>query len=550
MIQKKNYLIKSYGIFVSAFLMLILTSCWNDSEKVETNVLRVGTYSEPLDLDPQVVTSTPDQKILRALFEGLVTPHPKTLLPEPAVAQSWTVSTDGLVYTFYLRENAHWSNGDLITADDFVYSYQRLLSPQLGSENASLFYVLVGAKAYNEGTLTDFADVGVNAIDQHTLELRLIAPTPYLLSLLTHHAFYPVHAATLRKHGAQVQRGTAWTQEGNHVSNGAFRLVTWRHNDFIYVEKNPYYWDAAKVQLTGIRFIPIADANTEELSFRAGQIDITDSVPTGKIDDYITQKSPFLRMHPFLATYYYVLNTNHPPLDDVRVRQALSLVINREELASKVIKRGQHPAYQFTSPDIQGYKNGKTLISYNVAQAQRLLAQAGYPNGEGFPEIELLFNHSAVNKPIAEAIQQMWKKELNITISLNSIEWKVYLTHRREGNFDIARMSWVGNYIDPNTFLEIFTSNSTNNYSGWKNSRYDALMTQASQTNDRVKRYTYLRQAEQLLLTELPLIPIYFHNSAALVRPEVTGYTPNLLDRHPYKYIGLEQAGSSLDRKN
>jgi oligopeptide transport system substrate-binding protein len=475
--------------------------------------------------------------VLLSLFEGLTTVDPKTLEILPGVAKSWTISEDGLVYTFHLDSKALWSNGDPVTADDFAFSYERILSPKLGAPYAYMLYPIQGAEAFHKGTNDSFDSVGVQALDAQTLEIQLHSVTPYFLSLPTHFTWWPVHPPTILKHGAMTDRISKWTQPKNFVGNGPFALKSWRLNNGIRVERNSFYREAEIVQLNGIEFLPI-NLETEERAFRAGQIHLTSGVPTARIDWYREHRPENIRFDPYLGVYYYLVNTEKAPLSDKRVRQALAYAINRESLTEYVLKGGQKPAYHFTPPNTGGFSAQKNF-TYNPEKARALLAEAGFPNGDNFPEIELLYNTSESHKIVAEAIQQMWKQELGITIRLHNQEWKVYLDSRQKGDFDIARAAWIGDYLDPYTFLGLGISDSGNNHSGWKDVQFDQLLTETTQTLESDQRFELFQQAEDRLIEAMPFIPIYFYVRGLLIDPSVKGWHSNILDYHPYQFISL-----------
>jgi oligopeptide transport system substrate-binding protein len=508
-------------------------------EHTAQGILDIGNGAEPQELDPYVVTGFTEHKIISSLLEGLVELDPKTLEPEPATAESWTVSDDGKVYTFKIRQTAKWSNGDPLTAHDFVYGWKRHLSPGLGSEYSYMLHCIEGARDYNEGKITDFAQVGVKALDDHTLEVRLNNPTPYFLSMQVHQSYFPVHRATIERFGRIDERGTKWTQPGNYVGNGPFKLTVWKPGEVITVVPNEHYWDAAKVRLKAINFYPIESSQTEERTFRAGGLHITGTVPIEKIRVYQQDHPELLRMDPFFETYFYRLNVTKPPLDDVRVRRALAMAVDRKTLVERVTKGGETPAHFLTPPDTKGY-TCETTIPYDVAEAQRLLAEAGYPGGQGFPPIELLYNTLESHKQIAEAIQNMWKRDLGIDVVLTNQEWKVYLNSLSSLNYQVARSGWIGDYLDPNNFLECFLTDGGNNRTGWSNAEYDGLLAQAALSNDPAERNRLFQQAEAILMQEAPVIPIYFGKRKYLIRPEVKGYEPSYLGQVSYKNIYLE----------
>jgi len=506
-----------------------------------SRILHLGNGTEPQDLDPHIVTGVTEHNIISALLEGLVGKHPIELTPEPAVAESWEIRDEGKTYLFKLRATARWSNNDQVTAGDFVYAWQRALMPALGNQYAYMLYPLVNAEKFNKGEISDFSQVGVRAIDAHTLEVRLSSPTPYFLGLLDHYSTFPLHRATIEKFGNMDTRGSEWTRAGNFTGNGPFLLKQWQQDRVIIVEKNPLYWDAATVKLDAIHFHPIGQINTEERLFRTGQLHITYTMPEEKIASYLQDNPELIKSHPYLGTYFYRLNTTITPLNDVRVRRALAMSIDRESLVKNVTRGGQIPAHTLTPPDTLGY-TARASIPYDITQARQLLAEAGYPDGRDFPELQLLFNTLETHQKIAEAIQQMWKQALNINITLQNQEWKVYLESERMMNYQISRAAWIGDYVDPNTFLDMFVTQGGNNRSGWSSPQYDGFIAQAARTTDQQQRYELFQQAEEILMNEVPIIPIYTYAKNYLQSPAVKGWHPNLLDYHPYKYVYLEPA--------
>ena len=544
--QRSPLSIRRY--LLPALIPLLLCSCGRDPvdkspagqpDDGVPQILHLGNGAEPKALDPHVVTGVTEHNIISALLEGLVTENPKTLEPQPGAAESWSVSDDGTVYTFALRSNGKWSNGDTVTAHDFVFSFERMLSPGLSAEYAEMLFVMKNAAAFHEGTLTDFSQVGVRAVNDSTLEITLNAGTPYFLSMLNHYSWYPVHPPTILKHGKMDELHTPWTRPGNYVGNGVFVLDTWEVNKVIVVKKNPLHWDAQIVRLEAIHFHAIEKALTEERAFRAGDLHVTGTVPLDKIEKY-QQKSPELLMvSPYIGTYYYLFNVEQPPLDDVRVRKALSMSIDRAAICTHVLKAGQLPAYHFVPPDTGGYTS-QARVTYDIAAAKTLLAEAGYPDGEGFPGFELLYNTNESHRKIAEVIQQMWQKNLNIKVMLKNQEWKVYLDSTQQGDFQVARAGWIGDYVDPNTFLDLWITGGGNNRTRWSNSDYDNFISTAAATSDAAVRFNAFQKAETILLNELPIMPIYLYVSLSLIQPGVKGWYPTLLDHHPYKYVYLE----------
>lgn len=503
-------------------------------------VLNIGNYAEPQDLDPHIITGVTELNIIASLLEGLVSEDPQDLHPVPGVARSWEASSDGMSYTFHLRADARWSNGDPVTSRDFAWSFRRILMPGLGAEYAYMLYPIKGAEEFNKGKTSDTASLGVQTPDDTTLTIALARPTPYFLSLLNHNAWFPVHRPTVEKFGKIDARGTPWTKQGNFVGNGPFALKTWEINKVITVGKSSTYWDRDRVKLDAINFYPVDNMITEERMFQTGQLDITHGLPPAKIDYYRQNHPELLHIDPYLATYFYLFNVARPPLNDQRVRRALAMTIDRESIVKNVTKGGQNPAYAVTPPNTAGY-TAQPGFSMDVAAAKKLLAEAGYPDGKGFPQLEVLYNTSETHQLIAQAIQEMWKQNLNIQVSLVNQEWRVYQESQTRRDYAISRFGWTGDYNDPNTFLDMWTTGNGNNRAGWSNATYDSLIAAASLTFDKDRRYACFQEAEKILLTELPVVPIYFYTNVTLRSRKVKGWNPTILDHHPYKYVWIEK---------
>jgi len=520
----------------------LLVACAKQQSNVErgnTNQeLYIGIGTEPSGLDPQLTTGLTEYSVMTALLEGLTTLDAETMQVRPGVAQYWDISEDGLTYTFYFDPNARWSNGDSVTAADFLFSFERILTPLLGAPYAYMLYPMRGAEAFNRGELTDFSQVGARAVDAATLILELESQTPYFLSLLAHNTWWPVHPPSILKHGAMTDRISKWTKAGNYVGNGPFTLKRWRLNSEIHAVKNPYYRDIENVHLNGLHFLPI-EPQAEERSFRAGHLHVTSTVPIHRIDWYRANQPERMRFDTSLGVYYYMLNTSHGAFKDPRVRKALAYSINREEITKHVLKAGQQPAYHFTPPNAGGY-NAEARLPHDPELARQLLAEAGFPEGKDFPTFELLYNTSESHRTIAVAIQQMWKTELGIDIELHNQEWKAYLSTRESGEFDILRAAWFGDYDDPNTFLSLGQTDNGNNHSQWSNAAYDQLILDAAIEQNPSARMALFQQAEAILLDEMPFIPIYFYVTSRLIDPAVQGWYPSILDNHPYQAISLE----------
>jgi oligopeptide transport system substrate-binding protein len=523
----------------------LLTACGSGESRVSQGnrdgILHYGNGTEPQGLDPHVVTGVPESHIVRALFEGLAVKNPWTLEPEPGVAESWDISKDGKVYTFHINPQAKWSNGEPVTAGDYVWSWNRALHPAMGNQYAYMLYPVLNAEFYARGELEDFGQVGVKALDDLTLQVTLNAATPYFLQLMDHYSTFAVHPETILKHGKMTDRYTKWTRAGNMVNNGAFNLDEWLLNRRISVSKSDTYWDRDKVKLNGVVYYPTENIVSEERMFRVGQLHVTQTIPLDKIPVYQARKDPAYIQAPYLGTYYYLFNTNRPPLDDVRVRKALSLAVDRVKLNDTVLQKSNVPAYSITPPGTLGYYPPK-LFDYDPEQARQLLADAGFPDGDGWPSVELVYNTSEGHRKIAVALQQMWKDVLNINIVISNQEWKVYLDSVDTMNFDMARRGWIGDYVDANNFLDMFITGGGNNNTGFSDPRYDEMILKlAPQAKTQEERYKIFYEAETLLMEQMPILPIYTYTSKKLVNPSVRDLPANLMDSLNLKYVWLDE---------
>lgn len=525
------------------FAIISLVGCGSgESNVVKGNregILHYGNGAEPQGLDPHVVTGVPENHVIRALFEGLTVKNPVTLEPEPGVAERWEISEDGTIYTFYLNPNARWSNGEPIVASDYVWSWNRALHPKTGNLYAYMLYPVVNAERYARGEIDDFGQVGVAALNPGTLQVTLNAPTPYFLQLMDHYSTFAVHPETLLKFGDMTDRFTPWTRVGNIVSNGPFNLSEWSINRRIVMTKSDTYWDKGQVSLNGVVFYPTENAVSEERMFRVEQLHRTEEVPLDKVPIYRDlENSPYMQ-DPYLGTYFYLLNTQRPPTDDVRVRKALSMAVDREQLVNTVLQGVFTPAYSITPPGTLGYQPPK-LFDFDPVHARALLSDAGYPEGEGWPGIEIIYNTNEAHRKIAVAIQQMWKKHLNIDVTIANQEWKVYLNSVSQLDFQVARRGWIGDYVDPNNFLDLYITGGGNNNTGFSDPVYDDIvLQQAPRAKDLAARFALFHKAETMLMEQMPIIPIYTYSTRHLVHPSVEGMTPNLMDSLNLKYVTL-----------
>ncbi len=536
-------LFRLFRLFVLIACLWTGTACrragTDPAKNSHDGILLLGNGAEPTDLDPHIITGTKEFAIATALFEGLLSVDPVDSHPVPGVAESWEISADRTVYTFHLRADAKWSNGDPVTAQDFAWSWRRVLEPALASEFCFYLFDIHGAADFNAGKTTDFSTVGVRALDPATFQVTLAHPTPYFLNLLRTPPFFPVHRASVEVAGPFTRRGAGWTKAGKLVGNGPFALSEWTLNVVVDVRKNPRYWDAARVRLNGIKFYPYDNLDTEERAFRAGQLHRTYGVPFSRIDAYRRDHPEALRLDAYARTQYVALNTRRPPLDDPRVRRALGLAIDRESIVRNITRGGEKAAYSLDPPDaIPGYVP-RARMPYDPDAARALLAEAGHPGGRGLPPVELLYNTSEANKVIAEAVQQMWKTQLGVDATLTNQEWKVYLARRTQQDYQTYEGGWTTFYLDPTGFLELFVGGSIINQTGWANATYDGSLVEAARTLDPAARGELLQRAEGVLMDEAPIIPLYHHVRAYLLSPAVQGWSPNRIDDHPYKYVWL-----------
>ncbi len=510
-------------------------------EANRNGILLLGNGTEPAALDPHLVSGQPEHLIFHSIFEGLVAPAAEN--PDgdaPGAAASWT-HENFTVWTFKLQPRGKWSDGAPLTTADFLYAYQRILSPKLGADYANMLFAILNAEEFNKGSITDFSRVGVKALDSHTLRITLKGPTPYLPSMLKHYSWFPVPKHIIERFGKMDDRGnTRWTRPANIACNGPFKLTSWRVNQAVEVGRNPHYWDAPTVKLNGIVFLPIVSDTTEERAFLDGQLHVTLTVPLAKIPVYRKSKSPFYHNDPLLSVYMYRCNTTRKPFDNPLVRKALALAIDRESITRNILRAGQQPATGLTPPGCNPTYKVPDIMRFDPAQARRLLAEAGFPDGKGFPAFDILINTSESHRALAEALQAMWRQHLNIPVGVLNQDWGVYIESQRKLDYDVARFGWVGDYLDPSTFLSIWQTGDGNNNTGWSSKRYDELIRQSFHEGDASKRLELLHEAETVLLNEAPVFPVYWYTHSYLMRPEVKGMLPSLLEHRCYKAVSLE----------
>jgi oligopeptide transport system substrate-binding protein len=490
--------------------------------------------AEPESLDPAVLTGEADGRVALELFAGLTRYDPIDATPIPDLAESWDLSPDGTVYTFHLRTNAVWSTGEPITSHDFVYSWLRVLDPASAAEYAGQLFYLKNGEAYNSGQVTDPSQVGVTAVDHYTLRVELRNPTAFFLQLCTYVTLRVVPRLAIEKHGDR------WLMAHPVPCSGPYELASWRVNDRIRLRKNPRYWDAANTKTEIVDLLPCTSANTALNLYETHVADIVwdkNLVPVELLD--VLLKRPDFHSFSYLGTYFIRFNVTRKPFGDSRVRQALALVIDKRRIVERITRGGELPASSYTPPGIPGYLAPDGL-GYDPDLARQLLEQAGYPGGQDFPPFEYLCDStSRQHEQIAVELQEMWRRELGVHAQIRKLEWKTYLRAQGGLDYDLSRSSWIGDYNDPNTFLDMFMSNNGNNRTGWSNARYDGLVREANAQVDRAKRARLLKQVEILLVREeAPIIPLYYYAGLEYYDANsIKGIFPNVLSQNPIRSI-------------
>ncbi|MCQ9327171.1 ABC transporter substrate-binding protein [Neisseria dentiae] len=535
-----------FRLSVLAAAAVLIAACGGQEKNTAASAPTADTVTrnnvtEPQSLDPHQITGVPEINVVRDLLEGLVETDGKGAVI-PAAAESWE-SGDNKVWTFKLREGLKWSNGEPLTAEDFVYSWRRLVDPKTASQYATY---LQAAKIENIDEILKGEKspdtLGVKAVDPQTLQITLTAAVPYFPQMLYHAATKPVHRATVEKHGVK------WTQPENFVGNGPYVMKNWVVNERIELEKNPQYRDAANVKINKVVFLPIGSQTDDVARYEAGEVDITDALPPemyAKLQEKYPQE---LKRSPYLCTYYFEINNQKAPFDDVRVRKALSLALDRETIAAKVLGRGEEPAYNLTRAGTAGFvpyvpEWSKLDQAARVAEAKKLLAEAGYSESKPLT-FSFLYNTSEQHKKIAVAAASMWQQALGfVKVNLENQEWKTYLDSRRNGNYQIARASWCGDYNEPSTFLNTLQSANSSNRAFYKNADYDALLAKTLQADiddkERTRLYT---QAEAQIDKDSAVIPVYGYVNSRLVKPHIGGYsTEDVLNELPSKRLFIQK---------
>lgn len=482
--------------------------------------------SEVQSLDPHKVEGVPESNVIRDLLEGLVNTSPKDGSILPGVAESWD-NQDFKVWTFHLRKDAKWSNGDPVTASDFVFSWQRLADPQTASPYES--YLQYGHFENIDDIITGKKSpdtLGVKALDDHTLQVTLTEPVPYLVKMLAHTSMKPVNKKVVE------QFGEKWTQPQNYVSNGAYKLKNWTVNERIVLERNPQYWDNAHTTLNQVTYLPISSEVTDVNRYRSGEIDMTyNNMPIELFQKLKKEIPQEVHVDPYLCTYYYEINNQKAPFNDVRVRTALKLGLDRDIIVNKVKNQGDLPAYGFTPPYTDGAEGKLTAPEWfgwtqekRNEEAKKLLTEAGY--GPGKPlSFDLLYNTSDLHKKLAIAVASIWKKNLGVNVKLENQEWKTFLDTRHQGTFDVARAGWCSDYNEPTSFLNTMLSDSSNNTAHYKSPAFDKLIADTVTVKTDSERADLYQKAEAQLDKDSAIVPAYYYVNARLVKPYVGGYT-------------------------
>lgn len=498
-------------------------------------VIRYNMGTEPQTIDPALNSALDGAEVILHVFEGLTTLDENSKA-KPGIAKSWEISDDGLTITFHLRD-AKWSDGKPVTAGDFAYAWTRALDPKTASSYAYQLYFIKNAEKFNLGEASA-EDLGVKVIDDKTLEVTLENPTPFIMELFAFMTYMPVRKDIIEAHPDD------WTQNPEtYIGDGAFKLAEWNHNDSIVLVKNENYWDAENIKPDKLVFTMISEAATELSAFESGDLDFGDNPPSTELERL--KQEGVLKEYPLLSTYAYVFNTKRAPFDNPKVRKAFSLAIDRKAIVDQIAKGGQPLAAAWVPYGMPDAKPGEDFrkvggdyfdpTKANVEEAKKLLAEAGYPDGKGLPEITLLYNTSESHKAIAEALQEMWKQNLGVDVKIANQEWQVFLATRRQTHdYQIARWGWVSDYIDPMGFLDMLQTGMGNNDAQYSNPQFDEMIRKSKTAKTSEERMQYLHKAEDILMDDAVVMPIYFYINYVVVDPKLQGY---IVDPLGYVYF-------------
>ena len=524
----------AFRLFVCLFLLLSLHSPALSGKTLPASPqhFRLNIGTEPPTLDWSLATDNVSVDVIFNIMEGL-TQFDKDLRPIPALAESWEVSPDGTVYRFYLRKGVKWSDGIALRARDFEYSWKRLLNPETAAQYAYFLFDVLNAEAYNSGKISEPAKVGVKALDDHTLEVRLRHPAVYFLSVTTFIVTFPQRKDLVEKHG------DSWTAPGTLVTLGPFSLHRWNHEQEIILKKNTSYYGTPP-KLDTVQMVMVNEASTGLAMYEQGALDFADDRSLPAIDIPRWKGHPEYREVPQLRGYYYGFNINKEPFNDLRVRKALSMAVDRK-VFPKILRGGHLPTASWIPRGMMGYHSDIGL-AFDPEKASALFTEAGYPGGKGFPRIKAVYNTSEDNKLVAETLQAMWKANLNIDVELQNMEWKVFLSLLETEPPALYRLGWGADYPDPHNFLDLFTSTSGNNHTGWRSSEYDRLVKEAASEKDPDRRDQLYRKAEKILVEEdVPIMPLFTTTQSYLVKPSVRGLELNAMDLLSLKTVWIEE---------
>ncbi|WP_053218109.1 peptide ABC transporter substrate-binding protein [Virgibacillus senegalensis] len=505
----------------------------DEAEDSGDKVLRLNNGVEPTSFDPPEGFDAASWQSLNNLMEGL-TRLGQDHQPEEATAEKWDISDDGLEYTFHIRKDAKWSNGDDVTAEDFVYAWTRLLDPEEGFSSAFLGYFIKGGEAFNSGD-GSAEDLGLEAVDEKTFKVTLEAPTGFFLNVISNPAFFPVNKAV-------AEENPEWYAEADtFVANGPFKLSEWNHDSDFTMVKNDQYWDKDTVKLDEVHWAMVNETNTEYQMFESGDLD-TSEIPADLADELLD--SDQVVIDPQAGTQFYRFNVNEEPFQNVKIRKALAMAVNQDEIVDYVTKKGEEPArgfvsYGFEDPSGNDFRDANgDLVTYDPEQAKQLLEEGMEEEGyDELPPITLTYNTSDDNKKIAETVQQRFQQDLGIEITLENAEWNVFLQDQKDLKHQLSRSSFLADYGDPINFLESFVTDSSMNRTGWSNEEYDDLIAQAKEEADEEKRWELMYEAEKVLFEEMPIVPVNFYNQVFLHKDNVSGIV-----RHPVGYMELKWA--------
>ncbi len=512
------------------------------STPAEPKILKTNNSSEPGSLDPALAQGTHESWILDHTFEGLMKID-SNLQVIPGMAKDYKVTDDNLTYTFTLRDDIKWSNGDPVTAHDFEFAWKRALDPELAADYAYQLYYIKGGEAYNtgEGSLDD---VAVKALDDKTLEATLEAPTPYFLELTAFYALYPVNKKV-------VEANPDWAKNANtHVSNGPFTLIEWEHNASIKIRKNENYYDAANVKLDGIDFDIIDDENTAWQKYEGGDYDFLSPLPQAVVAQMKASNNPELVIGAEVGTYYYNLNSKVKPFNNVKVRKGLAMTLDRQTIVDKIAQGGQIAAegvVPFGMKDENGKEyrdNVGQLVTYNVEEGKKLFEEGLAEEGmkiEDLKNMVILYNTSEAHKKIAQAAQEMWRVNLGVEFQLENVEFQVKLDREKAGDYQISRAGWIGDYMDPITFIELWESSSSFNDAKYNNPEYDKLVKIAKTSGDKAERFDAMRKAEKIVMEDMPIVPVYFYTQPYAQKPYVTGVYKPLVNYPKLTYADINK---------